>query len=57
MAAVKYECRNMFGGETIATFKTYEKAEEFVDAAADYPDWWTVPVMIIVEVIGDGMGC
>ncbi|WP_459487090.1 hypothetical protein [Lactiplantibacillus plantarum] len=48
-----YECRNMFGGETIATFKTYEKAEEFVDAAADYPDWWTVPAMIIVEVNDD----
>lgn len=54
---MRYECKNMFGGETIATFKTYEKAEEFVDAAADYPDWWTVPAMIIVEVTDDGMGC
>ncbi|MFK5278051.1 hypothetical protein ACI3PL_00405 [Lacticaseibacillus paracasei] len=54
---MRYECRNMFGGEVIATFRTYGKAEEFVDAAADYPDWWTVPAMTIVEVTDDGMGC
>ena len=53
MAAVMYECQNVFSGETIATFMTYEKAEEFIDAATDYQDWWTVPVMIIVEVNDD----
>lgn len=53
MAAVRYECQNMFGGETIATFKTYEKAEEFIDAATDYPDWWAVDAMTIVEVAED----
>lgn len=50
---MRYECRNMFGGEVIATFGTYEKAEEFIDASADYPDWWTVPEMTIVEVTDD----
>lgn len=47
---MNYECRNMFDGETIATFRTYEQAENFIDAAADYPDWWTVPAMTIVAV-------
>mgnify|MGYP006919878716 FL=1 len=50
---MRYECRNMFGGEVIATFRTYEKAEEFIDASADYPDWWTVPAMTIVKVTDD----
>ncbi|QHJ75119.1 hypothetical protein [Lactobacillus phage JNU_P9] len=43
----------MFGGEVIATFRTYEKAEEFIDAAYDFPDWETVPAMTIVEVADD----
>ena len=43
----------MFGSEVIATFRTYEKAEEFIDASADYPDWWTFPAMNIVEVTDD----
>lgn len=43
----------MFGSEVIATFRTYEQADEFIDAAADYPDWWTVPAMTIVEVTDD----
>ena len=51
--ATRYECRSMFGDGVIATFGTYEKAEEFIDASADYPDWWTVPAMTIVEVIND----
>lgn len=50
---MRYECRNMFGGETIATFRAYEKAEKFIDASADYPDWWTVSAMTIVEVNDD----
>jgi hypothetical protein len=32
---------------------TYEKAKDFIDAAADYPDRWTVPAMTIVEVNDD----
>lgn len=52
---MKYECQNMFSGETIATFETYDRAENFIDAAADYPDWWTVPAMTIVEVTDDDL--
>ena len=47
---IKYECRNMFSHEAIATFDTYDKADNFMDASTDYPDWWTVPAMTIVEV-------
>lgn len=50
---MRYECRNMFGGEVIATFSTYEKAENFMDVAYDFPDWETVPAMTIVEVTDD----
>lgn len=25
-----------------------------IEASADYPDWWTVPAMNIVEVTDDG---
>lgn len=47
---MKYECRNVFTGEVIATFSTYEKADEFIDVAYDYPDYWTVPPVTIEEV-------
>ena len=50
---MRYECRNMFGGEVIATFRTYEKAENFMDVAYDFLDWETVPAMTIVEVADD----
>lgn len=52
---MRYECQNMFSGETIATFKTYDRAENFIDTAADYPDWWTVPAMTILEVTDDDL--
>lgn len=52
---MKYECRDMFGGETIATFETYDQAENFIDAATDYPDWWTIPAMTIVAVTDDDL--
>ena len=49
----KYECQDMFSHEVIATFGTYDEADNFLDAAYDYPDWWTVPAMTIVEVTDD----
>ena len=50
---VKYECQNMFTHEVIAAFASYYKADEFLDAAYDFPDWETVPPMTIAEVIDD----
>jgi len=49
----KYECQDMFSNEVIATFDTYDGADNFMDASYDMPDWWTVPVMTIVEVNDD----
>ena len=51
--ANKYECQDMFSHDVIATFDNYDKADSFMDAAYDYPDWWTVPAMTIVEVTDD----
>lgn len=50
---MKYECQNMFTHEAVATFDTYDEADNFMDAAYDYPDWETVPPMTIVEVRDD----
>ena len=47
---IEYECQDMFSHETIATFDTYDEADNFMDAAYDMPDWWTTPAMTIVEV-------
>lgn len=47
---IKYECQDMFSHEVIATFDTYDEADNFVDAAYDKPEWWTMPAMTIVEV-------
>lgn len=50
----KYECQDMFSHEIIATFDTYDEAENFMDAAHDMPNWWTMtPAMTIVEVADD----
>lgn len=49
----QYNCINMFTHEVMATFNTLEAAENFIDAAADYPDWWTVPPMDIVMTDDD----
>ena len=49
----KYECQDMFSHEAIATFGTYDEADNFLDAAYDQPDWWTIPAMTIVEVTDD----
>lgn len=51
--AIKYECQDMFSHEVIATFDTYDEADNFLDAAYDMPDWWTVHAMTIVEVTDD----
>ena len=51
--AIKYECQDMFSQEAIATFTTYDEADNFMDVAYDQPDWWTVPAMTIVEVADD----
>ena len=51
--ANKYECQDMFSHEVIAMFDTYDEADKFIDKAYDYPDWWTVPAMTIVEVTDD----
>ncbi|MCT2909839.1 hypothetical protein EFT87_14445 [Schleiferilactobacillus harbinensis] len=48
--SIKYECQDMYSHEVIATFNTYDEADNFMDAAYDMPDWWTVPAMTIVEV-------
>ena len=50
---IKYECQDMFAHEVIATFDNYDKADNFIDAAYDMPDWWTIPAMTIVEVTDD----
>ena len=50
---MRYECQDMFSHEVIATFDTYDKADNFMDAAYDMPDWWTTPAMTIVEVTDD----
>ena len=47
---IEYECQDMFSHEIIATFDTYDEADNFMDAAYDMPDWWTTPAMTIVEV-------
>jgi len=47
---MRYECQDMFSHEVVATFDTYDKADNFMDAAYDMPDWWTMPAMTIVEV-------
>jgi len=52
--AIKYECQDMFSHEVIAALNTRDEADNFLDAAYDYPDWWTVPAMTIVEVTEDG---
>ena len=49
----KYECQDMFSHEVIATFDTYDGADNFLDEAYDYPDWRTIPAMTIVEVSDD----
>lgn len=49
----KYECQEMFSHEVIATFDTYDEADNFMDAACDQLDWWTIPAMTIVEVTDD----
>ncbi|KZT95150.1 hypothetical protein Nizo2257_2077 [Lactiplantibacillus plantarum] len=43
----------MFSHEIIATFDTYDEADNFMDAAYDMPNWWTTPAMTIVEVTND----
>jgi hypothetical protein len=40
----------MFTHEVVASFDTYDEADNFMDVAYDYPDWETVPAMTIVEV-------
>ena len=50
---IEYECQDMFSHEVIATFDNYDKANNFMDAAYDMPDWWTIPAMTIVEVTDD----
>lgn len=51
---IKYECQDMFSHEIIATFDTYDEADNFMDAAYDMPNWWTMtPAMTIVEVTND----
>lgn len=50
---MKYERRNMFTNEVVATFDTYDEADNFLDAAYDFPDWETVPPMTIEEVDND----
>ena len=47
--ASKYECQDMFSHEVIATFGAYDEADNFLDAAYDCQDWWTIPAMTIVE--------
>ncbi|MDN5950947.1 MAG: DUF1642 domain-containing protein [Loigolactobacillus coryniformis] len=46
----KYLVQDIFSHEVIATFDTYDEADNFLDAAYDMPDWWTIPAMTIVEV-------
>ena len=48
----KYECQDMFSHKVIATFGTYDEANNFMDD--NKPEWWTVPAMTIVEVNDDG---
>jgi hypothetical protein len=43
----------MFSHEVIATFDTYDEADNFMDAAYDQSDWWTIPAMTIMEVTDD----
>ena len=50
---IKYECQDMFSHRIIATFDTYDEADNFMDAAYDMPDWWATPAMTIVEVTDD----
>lgn len=51
---IKYECQDMFSHEIIAMFDTYDEADNFMDAAHDMPNWWTMtPAMTIVEVTDD----
>ena len=40
----------MFSHEVIATFDTYDEADNFIASAYDKPEWWTMPAMTIVEV-------
>ena len=47
---MRYECQDMFSHKVIATFDTYDEADNFMDVAYDQPDWWTTPAMTIVEV-------
>lgn len=49
----KYECQDMFSHEVIATFDTYDEADNFMGASYDMPDWWTIPAMTIVKVSDD----
>lgn len=49
--AIKYECQDLFSHEVIATFDTYDEANNFMDD--DKPEWWTVSAMTIVKVTDD----
>jgi hypothetical protein len=53
---IKYECQDMFSHDLIATFDNYDAADNFIDAAYDMPDWWTVHAMTIVEVHDEETG-